>query len=142
MPLLRAVPGPQEEKFTAAALEVFFREIYRISPDSDRMAARLEGPGLETLGGADILSDGISEGSVQVSAGGMPMVMLADHQTVGGYAKIATVIPCDIPALAQLRPGEAARFRRVDRESGMEAMRREKARMDAVRAILTGQKEI
>ena len=138
MPVLRAVPGPQEERFTEKALKTFFREIYRLSPDSDRMAARFEGPKLETAGGADILSDGVVEGSVQVSAGGMPMVMLADHQTVGGYAKIATVIPCDIPALAQLRPGEEARFRAVSREAGMEAMRLERIRLDTIQRIMTG----
>ena len=141
MPVLRAVPGPQDDAFTEAALEAFGRAIYRISPDSNRMAARLQGVRLAAKDGVDIVSDGIVEGSVQVSADGQPIVMLADHQTTGGYAKIATVISCDIPALAQRRPGECVRFRLVRREEGMAALRRERARLDLVRDCLAGEKK-
>ena len=70
------------------------------------MACKLQGPQIETVDGSDIVSDGIVAGSVQVSANGQPIVMLADHQTTGGYAKIATVISADLSAMAQLRPGE------------------------------------
>lgn len=110
VPLLRAVAGPQSGAFTDAARDTFVRSIYQLTPDCNRMACKLEGPSLETLAGSDILSDGIVEGSVQVAGNGQPIVMLADHQTTGGYAKIATVISADLPALAQLRPGQAVAF--------------------------------
>ena len=130
VPLLRAVPGPQEERFTEAARAAFVSGFYSLQPDSDRMAARLWGSALEPKESVDILSDGIVEGSVQVSAGGQPMVMLADHQTTGGYAKIATVISADIPALAQRRPGERVAFRYVSVKEAEEAVRQQKKKLD------------
>ena len=107
LPLLRAVPGPQTDAFTPEARQVFTHGVYRLTADCNRMACKLQGPVLETVAGSDILSDGIVEGSVQVSGNGQPIVMLADHQTTGGYAKIATVIGADLPVLAQLRPGQS-----------------------------------
>ena len=139
MPVLRAVPGPQDEAFTEAAFSALAKGIYTVSADSNRMAARLSGPRLEAMRGVDILSDGIVEGSVQVSADGQPIVMLADHQTTGGYAKIATVLPCDISALAQARPGEPVRFRLVSRDAGIAAMRVARARWTRLRELLTAE---
>ena len=136
MPILRAVPGPQDDAFTEAGLMTFARGIYRMSPDSNRMAARFLGERIKTRAGVDIVSDGILEGAVQISADGQPIVMLADHQTTGGYAKIATVLTCDVPALAQLRPGQAARFRLVDRAEAMRAMRMERQRLSEIRNIM------
>ena len=136
LPILRAVPGPQEECFAGAGLEAFARGIYAVSPDSNRMAARLTGAKIAAEAGVDIVSDGIVAGSVQVSADGQPIVMLADHQTTGGYAKIATVLPCDLPALAQLRPGERLRFRLVSRAEGLAALRWERQRLDDVRRTM------
>ena len=104
----------------------FKSALYTVTQDSNRMAAKLSGAPIEAKAGVDILSDGIVEGSVQVSANGQPIVMLADHQSTGGYAKIATVIPCDIPALAQVRPGQLVGFRVVSVEEGAEACRKEK----------------
>lgn len=124
LPLLRAVPGPQAEAFTPIAREIFTHSAYRLTPDCNRMACKLQGPALETVAGADILSDGIVEGSVQVSGNGQPIVMLADHQTTGGYAKIATVIGADLPALAQLRPGQAVCFDWTDPAGAVAAARR------------------
>lgn len=130
VPLLRAVPGPQEERFTDAARAAFVSSFYSLQPDSDRMAARLDGAFLEPRESFDIISDGIVEGSVQVSANGQLMVMLADHQTTGGYAKIATVISADIPALAQRRPGEQVAFRYVSVKEAAEAVRQQKKKLD------------
>lgn len=113
IPLLRAVPGPQDDAFTAEGLRAFFSGLYTVTPDSNRMGVKLSGPAAGTKHGSDILSDGIVEGSVQISANGQPILMLADHQTTGGYAKIATVIAPDLSASAQLRPGELAAFRPV-----------------------------
>ena len=128
MPLLRAVPGPQDDAFTAEGLHTFTHGVYTVSPDSGRMAARLSGPTVASVRGSDILSDGIVEGSVQISANGQPIVMLADHQTTGGYAKIATVLPCDLPVLAQTRPGAPVAFRFVTPAGGMQALRLERSK--------------
>ena len=110
---VRCVRGPQEDRFTDAALETFFGEAYSVSPVLDRMGIRLDGPVLEHRAGADIPSDGIVTGTVQVPGNGLPIVLLADHQSTGGYTKIATVVTADIPKLARLRPGEALRFTAV-----------------------------
>lgn len=123
--VLRVVAGPQEEAFTQAGRLALTAKPYRLTKDCDRMACRLEGTVLETVDGSDILSDGIVEGSVQVPPNGQPMVMMADHQTTGGYAKIATVIGADLPALAQLRPGETVRFCYVTPQEAVEAYREE-----------------
>ena len=128
MPLLRAVPGPQDDAFTAEGLHTFTHGVYTVSPDSGRMAARLSGPAVASVRGSDILSDGIVEGSVQISANGQPIVMLADHQTTGGYAKIATVLPCDLPVLAQTRPGAPVAFRFVTPAGGKQALRLERSK--------------
>ena len=129
VPVLRAVPGPQDEFFSEKGKDTFVRAVYKVGSDSDRMASRLEGSVLENVRGLDILSDGIVEGSVQISSGGQPMVMLADHQTTGGYAKIATVISTDIPAIAQKRPGEKIAFAFVTAEEAICAARRQERRL-------------
>lgn len=110
--------------------------IYTLTPDCDRMACRLAGPIIETVRGSDILSDGIVAGSVQVSTNGQPIVMLADHQTTGGYAKIATVISADLPMLAQLRPGQSVCFTFVTPQQAVQAARRQAELLQAVAARL------
>ena len=113
---VRVIPGPQEEYFTAAGLETFFSAGYEISPNSDRMGLRLEGPEIESRSGTDIVSDGVVFGSIQVPSGGKPIILMADHQTAGGYAKIGTVLSLDLPKLAQARPGDTVRFQRISAE--------------------------
>ncbi|MGC9398757.1 MAG: biotin-dependent carboxyltransferase family protein [Anaerolineae bacterium] len=112
-PTLRVVLGPQDDYFTSAGLETFLNVPYKIRPDSNRMGARLQGPRIAHRDATGIVSDGVVAGSVQVPADGQPIVMLADHQTTGGYPKIATVIRADLPLLAQCLPGDAVRFEAV-----------------------------
>ena len=133
LPLLRTVPGPQDAAFTAQGLHDFTHGIYTLTPNCDRMACKLAGPPLAMHHGADILSDGIVPGSVQVSADGQPIVMLADHQTTGGYAKIATVISADLPALAQLRPGQRVCFTFVTPARAVQAARQQAVLWQQVR---------
>ena len=97
-----------------------------MTPASDRMGMRLAGPRLEHSKGYNIVSDGIAPGSVQVPGNGLPIVLLADRQTTGGYPKIATVISADLPALGRLTPGATVRFRMVGIEEA-EAARRQQA---------------
>ena len=138
---VRAVPGPQLDRFTQAGVRAFFEGEYTLTPNCDRMGLRLAGPKVEALAGTDILSDAILEGSVQISANGQPVVMLCDHQTLGGYAKIATVIPTDIPILAQKRPGERVRFQAVDAASAVRLYRREVARLIELQKWMEGNYE-
>lgn len=114
--VVRVVLGPQAHLFTEGDLLKFEAAAYRVTQDLDRMGMRLDGETLSPLGGGDILSDGITAGAVQVPGHGSPIVMLADCQTTGGYAKIAQVITVDLPILAQLRPGDAVKFQRISLE--------------------------
>lgn len=120
---VRVVLGPQDDRFTAGALETFLSATYRVGRDADRMGLRLEGPALAHRGSADIPSDGLVTGSVQVPGNGQPILLLNDHQTAGGYAKIATVISADLPRVGRLRPGDGLTFRAVGVEEA-EAIRR------------------
>ena len=139
LPLLRIVSGPQDGMFTEQALHEFSHSLYTVTPDSNRMAAKLSGTAVEAKNGVDILSDGIVEGSVQISANGQPIVMLADHQSTGGYAKIGTVISCDIPAMAQVRPGQSVGFRFVTVEEGIAACKREKEKWNQFKEQFYGE---
>lgn len=132
-PLFRAVAGPQTRAFTPEGLRTFTETTYTLTPDCDRMACKLRGAVIGTVRGADIISDGIVAGSVQVSANGQPIVMLADHQTTGGYAKIATVIGADLPSLAQLRPGQTLAFTFVTAAQAVAAARQQAARLEQIR---------
>ncbi len=110
---IRVVLGPQDTHFTEAAVASFLADSFVVSKDADRMGLRLEGPALTHSQGYNIVSDGIATGAIQVPGSGHPIVMLADHQTTGGYPKIATVISADLPAVGRLRPGDSIRFRAV-----------------------------
>ena len=120
---VRVIPGPQEEMFTEAGIRTFYEGQYEITSHSDRMGYRLKGPKVEAANGYDILSDGIVNGSIQISGTGEPIVMMADRQTTGGYAKIAAVINVDIPLFAQLRPGQKVQFTRCTVQEAQKLMR-------------------
>jgi KipI family sensor histidine kinase inhibitor len=111
---LRVVVGPQADHFDAATLARFLSEPFRVAATSDRVGCRLECEPLAHAGPAEILSDGMVPGSIQVPPDGRPIVMLHDGPTTGGYPMIATVITSDLPRLAQLVPGEGeVRFEEV-----------------------------
>ena len=110
---VRVVLGPQDDYFTRRGIETFLGAEYTITPQSDRMGYRLKGPKIEHRAGPDVLTDATPPGSVQVPGDGMPIVLLADGQTTGGYSKIAVVTSVDQDLLAQAKPGDQVRFRRV-----------------------------
>jgi antagonist of KipI len=107
---IRVMPGPQREHFTNDVLEVLQSAPYTIGQNSDRMGFRLEGPCLAHARGADIISDATPLGALQVPASGQPILLMADRQTTGGYAKIATVISADIAVAGQLGPSDTIEF--------------------------------
>ncbi|MCB2209329.1 biotin-dependent carboxyltransferase family protein [bacterium] len=102
---LRVVMGPHLDRFAASSLETFQSETYYLSSNADRMGYRLQGPTLAHCEGADIVSQGMVCGEVQVPGDGASIVMMPDHPTTGGYTCIATVIRADLPLLAQAEPG-------------------------------------
>lgn len=120
---IRIVPGPQQECFTDEALATLLDAEFRISKDADRMGMRLDGPALRHRDGWDIVSDAIATGAIQVPGSGHPIVLLADHQTSGGYPKIATVISADLPIVSRRRPGDAIRFAAVQVEEAEQLAR-------------------
>ncbi|WP_159729258.1 biotin-dependent carboxyltransferase family protein [Methylosinus sp. Ce-a6] len=120
---IRVLLGPQADYFTHEAIDEFLSARWRLSPRSDRMAYRLEGPRLSHAKGHDIVSDGVALGAIQVPGDGAPLVLMADRQPTGGYPKIANVIGADIGRLAQTRPGEEISFVAVSIEEAVAARR-------------------
>ncbi len=112
-PTVRAVLGPQADRFTAEGLEALFGGRYEVLPQSDRMGSRLRGPRIAHARGHDIVSDGIALGSIQVPGDGQPIVLLVDRQSTGGYTKAATICSFDIWRVGQARPGQSLRFHQI-----------------------------
>ncbi len=130
---LRVVMGPQKSKFTREGIDTFLHSEYTVTSESDRMGCRLEGPFIACRDTSDIISDGIAFGAVQVPSHGKPIILLADRQTTGGYAKIANVISVDIPKLAQCRPEQKIRFRQVTVETAQKLLLKEEEEFSAFR---------
>ena len=128
----RAVLGPQSDHFSAAEIERFFSGEYIVGAGSNRMGMRLEGPPLQHRGGFNIVSDAIATGSIQVPGNGQPIVLLADHQTTGGYPKIANVISADLPALGRLPIGSKVSFTQITLEQAAAARRDLAATLDGL----------
>ena len=137
-PTLRVILGPQQDRFSPKGLGTFLTSEYTVSPQSDRMGYRLEGPRIEHVQGADIISEAIARGAIQVPGDGLPIIMLWDAQVSGGYTKIANVITVDHDLLAQAMPGETLRFEAVTLGEAQAALRRQKIRMEEVKKAIAG----
>ena len=133
---IRVVLGPQQEYFTEEAVAAFLGAEFRISQSADRMGMRLDGPLLRHRRGWDIVSDAITTGAIQVPGSGQPILLLTDHQTTGGYPKIATVISADLPVVGRRRPGDALRFAAVKVEMAEQLCRTEQRRLAELVAAL------
>jgi antagonist of KipI len=130
---LRAMEGRHHEQFDEPSREAFFAKAWRVSPSSNRMGYRLEGSPLNRRHRVEVLSEPTCLGTVQVPNDGAPIVLMADHQTTGGYPKIAEVASADIPCLAQLAPGARLRFVKCSVDEAYEADVEALARFHAVR---------
>ncbi|MFD0916621.1 biotin-dependent carboxyltransferase family protein [Pseudahrensia aquimaris] len=130
----RVVMGPQDGWFPSAAITAFLEETFQVTDSYDRMGMRLAGPVLSPDGALSIPSEPIIRGSVQVSGEGVATVLLADHQTTGGYPKIATVISADLDRLTQRRSREDIRFEAI---TPSEAVTLVRARHTALRDYLS-----
>lgn len=127
--VLRVILGPQDDAFSEKGIITFLSEKYEVTKEFDRMGCRLDGPEIEHKSSADIISDGIVLGSIQVPSHGKPIIMLSDRQTTGGYTKIATVISIDIEKLAQRKTGDKIRFEKICIEEAQQLYREEIEKM-------------
>jgi antagonist of KipI len=119
---LRVILGPQDAAFTTEGLRTLFSGAFKVSPRNDRMGILMEGPTVQHANCADIISDAIAAGAIQVPGDGHPIVMMADCQTTGGYAKIGFVISADLPRLAQARAGDGVSFVESSDEEAVAAL--------------------
>jgi antagonist of KipI len=111
--MVHVILGPQNEMFTDKALETFLSSKYYVTPEADRMGYRLKGSALEHRGKAEIISDALLPGAIQVPKNGMPIIIMRDAQTTGGYPKIAVAITPDVCLLGQAKPSDVIRFEEV-----------------------------
>lgn len=120
--LLRVVPGPQDHWFERDALKTIAGVSFRISPSSNRMGYRLQGPPLPRVHEGELISEPVGLGAIQVPAAGEPILLMADRQTAGGYPKIGHVIGADLPLAGQLAPGDFIEFVLCTRQEAVAAL--------------------
>ena len=124
---LSLLPGPHSSAFTQGGWETLLSGAYVLTPQSDRMGYRLDGPPIERTEAGEVLSEAMPFGGLQVPPDGRPILLMADRQTTGGYPLIGTVISADLPRAGQLAPGDSVRFGAVTLEEAHErAIRQER----------------
>jgi antagonist of KipI len=131
---VRFMWGPDRDRFSDDVTEMFVNTPFTISTDSNRMGFRLQGATVHVREGGQVLSEASPIGSIQVPPSGQPIVLMADRQTTGGYARIGTVITADIHAAGQLGPGDVVRFRACGREEALDALRKQEDVLQELRA--------
>jgi antagonist of KipI len=133
---VRIIPGPEATRMDFENVRLFLTSVFEVTPQSDRMGLRLHGPAISFSNSShEIVSAGIAPGTVQLPASGQLIVMLADRQTTGGYARIAHVASVDLELLAQVRPGDRLRFRETTIEIAQRELRARRERL----AFLAGE---
>jgi len=120
---VRVVLGPQDRCFPRSRIEALLSETFALSTAYDRMGVRLAGPSLAPAGALDLPSEAISRGAIQVSGDGVATVLLADHQTTGGYPRIATILSEDLDGFVQLRSRGLVAFRAITPKAAVESAR-------------------
>lgn len=123
---VRVTEGRQAQFFDENSQDSFYNEVFQISSDSDRMGYRLKGPQLALNEAKELVSEGVSFGSIQVPPDGQPIILMADRQTTGGYPKIGQVASIDLSKVSQLKPGESIRFEKITLEEAQHALLNER----------------
>ncbi|HNB41107.1 MAG TPA: biotin-dependent carboxyltransferase family protein, partial [Anaerolineales bacterium] len=124
-PTIEVISAPQADWFTPEGIRTFYDSEYTLSPSFDRMGYRLQGPPIEKAITKELISEGMTIGSIQVPDNGQPIIMMADAPTAGGYPKIANVARASLPLLAQCEPGMSRiRFREITVEEAQDALQK------------------
>ncbi|MBY0123210.1 biotin-dependent carboxyltransferase family protein [Bacillus sp. S/N-304-OC-R1] len=132
---IRVIQGAEFKRFDAASQEAFFSKPYTLTTQADRMGYRLEGETIRLSEKFELLSEGVTYGTIQVPSNGQPIILMADRQTTGGYPKIGQVISADLPSLAQLQPNSMILFEEVSLEQAeIELLKQEQQ----LRKVATG----
>ena len=129
--ILHAVLGPHASRLTPRSRDALFGAPFTLSHDSNRMGYRLEGGALEAPG-EELLSFAMIPGAVQLPAGGRPILLMADHQTAGGYPVVAVVVSASMPVAAQLAPGDEFRLAEISIERALELRAAQLAAFDSL----------
>jgi antagonist of KipI len=128
---LHAIAGPHARRLDAQGRKALFGGAFSVSRDADRMGYRLEGPTLDASGD-ELLSFGLAAGAVQVPRSGQPILLMADHQTAGGYPVVATVVSAALPVAAQLLPGDELSFSEISIEAALRLRAAQRAALDSL----------
>lgn len=134
--VIRVIKGGEFELFTNESQEHFFNGEFQITPNSDRMGFRLQGAPLQMEEPVELISEPVTNGTIQVPKDGNPIVLLADRQTTGGYPKFAQVVTVDLPLLAQKKPGEKIRFKEISLEEAEQLYLRQEKQLEKLKAGL------
>jgi antagonist of KipI len=126
---LRVTRGAQQDWFAAEVFELMYSIIYLVSEQSDRTGLRLKGGAIQSRQRAELLTDGLPLGAIQVPQDGQPIILLVDQQTTGGYPKIANVIAADLHRVGQLRPRDEVRFEEVSIAQAVQILREQEQRL-------------
>lgn len=135
---LKVILGPEDDYFES--IEPFFEGDYVLTPESDRMGFRLSGTKLKHKASADILSAGLTFGSIQIPGSGQPIIMMADRQPTGGYSKVGQVQSVDLSYLAQKAPGEKVKFELTSVEDAQSELREFYSHLNKWQETLSGQR--
>ena len=139
-PNLRFVRGVDWSRFDDVTIQRFTTQEFSISPDSDRMGVRLDGPDLKREDETDLISEAVAPGTIQVPPSGKSILLLGDCQTIGGYPKIAHVITVDLGIAAQLRAGDGVRFLEVSLQDAHRLLMERERDLDRFRIGLSLQR--
>ncbi|KAA5543450.1 5-oxoprolinase subunit C family protein [Adhaeribacter rhizoryzae] len=134
--VIRVIKGPEYEWFTPEAQRLFWETPFRVTPESDRMGGRLQGPVLHLRQPQELLSTAVTFGTVQVPPRGNPIVLLSDHQTTGGYPRLAQVITADFSVLAQVKPGALIWFKEINLPEAQQLLLAQESKLENLKKIL------
>ena len=130
--VLRITPGPQQAIFGESGLKELCSQAYVVSDDSNRLGLRLQGNPIQPIRDAKMLTEGAALGAIQIPPGGSPIILFVEHQTTGGYPKIANVIAADLPSVGQLRPRDEIRFELVTMELAIDLLKQQEKILNRV----------
>lgn len=135
--VLRVLLGPQDNLFSPESVQMFFANTFTVAPHSDRAGYQLKGSRIKTMGKADILSEAVSLGAIQIPAYGRPLIVTADHQTARGFAKIGCIIKADLNKLAQAKEEDTIRFCEVSEAQALQALAEETRQYERIANVIT-----